>query len=273
MASIPLVNQSERSSGMGGDLRFVGSAARENRPSDAGELVGEGDRQHIAVQAPGCLLDPGPQAASGGRRSPRKDDVGGLHEQRPQVLVAALGDLTQDRAIPRRLLLGTSPSQAPKSRPCLNPLPLPIAATTALEMIGPTPGTVINRWQLSSCCASASISAETLSMRSSSRRQSWARSAIRRTILGESTSAFELRISGSALRKGITPWRTVMPRSIRNPRIWLIRPVRWPTRRERTRCNASRSICSGVLIATKRIVGRCTASAIARRRGSRSCAP
>src|SRR5947208_14489035 len=42
---------------------------------------------------------------------------------------------------------GTSPSQAPKSRPCLNPVPLPIAATTALEMIGPTPGTVIRRWQ------------------------------------------------------------------------------------------------------------------------------
>src|SRR5260370_857998 len=32
---------------------------------------------------------------------------------------------------------GTSPSQAPKSRPCLNPVPLPIAATTALEMKSP----------------------------------------------------------------------------------------------------------------------------------------
>jgi hypothetical protein len=29
--------------------------------------------------------------------------------------------------------------QAPKSRPCLKPAPLSIAATTALEMIGPTP--------------------------------------------------------------------------------------------------------------------------------------
>ena len=55
----------------------------------------------------------------------------------------------------------------------------------------------------------------------------------------------------------------LMPRSIRKPRIWLITPVRWPTRRERTRCNSSRSICSGVLIDTKRMVGRCTASAIA----------
>jgi hypothetical protein len=40
------------------------------------------------------------------------------------------------------------------SRPCLKPAPLPIAAATALEMIGRTPGTVIRRWQLSSCPAS-----------------------------------------------------------------------------------------------------------------------
>jgi hypothetical protein len=39
--------------------------------------------------------------------------------------------------------LGTRPSQAAKSRPCLKALPEPMAATTALEMIGPIPGTVI----------------------------------------------------------------------------------------------------------------------------------
>jgi hypothetical protein len=78
-----------------------------------------------------------------------------LHEQRSQVLVAALGDLAQDRAISLDSCFGTSPSQAPKSRPWLKPAPLPIAATTALAMIGPTPGTVISLWQLSSCSASA----------------------------------------------------------------------------------------------------------------------
>jgi len=36
-----------------------------------------------------------------------------------------------------------------------------------------------------------------------------------------------------------------------------------PDQRERTRCSASKSICSGVLIDTNCIVGRCTASAIA----------
>src|SRR6202022_467148 len=41
------------------------------------------------------------------------------------------------------ICFGTSPSQAPKSRPLENAAPLPIAATVALEMIGPMPGTVI----------------------------------------------------------------------------------------------------------------------------------
>ena len=46
-----------------------------------------------------------------------------------------------------------------------------------------------------------------MSMRSSSRRQSCIRSAMRLTILGESMLVFELRMSGSALRKGTTPCR------------------------------------------------------------------
>ena len=58
-----------------------------------------------------------------------------------------------------------------------------------------------------------------MSMRSSSRRQSCIRSAMRLTILDESMLVFELRMSGSALRKGTTPCRTMMPRSIRKPRI------------------------------------------------------
>jgi hypothetical protein len=36
-----------------------------------------------------------------------------------------------------------------------------IAATTALEIIGPTPGTVIKRWQLSSFSARVSILVDT----------------------------------------------------------------------------------------------------------------
>src|SRR5215831_12889682 len=44
---------------------------------------------------------------------------------------------------PVDLCFGTKPSQAPKSRPFAKASPVPIAATIALEMIGPMPGTVI----------------------------------------------------------------------------------------------------------------------------------
>src|SRR5215467_6777397 len=40
-------------------------------------------------------------------------------------------------------------------------------------------------------------------------------------------------------------------------------PVRWLTKRSRTRCRACRSSWSAVLVATNFMVGRCTASAIA----------
>ena len=40
---------------------------------------------------------------------------------------------------PVDICFGTSPSQAPKSRPLQNTSPVPIAATIALEMMGPMP--------------------------------------------------------------------------------------------------------------------------------------
>ena len=43
---------------------------------------------------------------------------------------------------PVEICLGTRPSQAAKSRPLVNTSPAPIAATIALEMIGPMPGTL-----------------------------------------------------------------------------------------------------------------------------------
>jgi hypothetical protein len=57
---------------------------------------------------------------------------------------------------------------------------------------------------------------------------------MRRNMRGESASGGELKTSGKALRKGAGPCRTVMPRSMRKPRIWLMMAVRWRTRRERT---------------------------------------
>jgi hypothetical protein len=84
-----------------------------------------------------------------------------------------------------------------------------------------------------------------------------ANDAQRQGIGGRSQDAWQ------SLPQGREPCRTMMPRSRRKPRIWLVTPVRWLTRQERTRCRASRSIWSGVLIATNDMVGRCTASAMA----------
>jgi hypothetical protein len=52
-------------------------------------------------------------------------------------------------------------NQAAKSRPLAKLAPSPIAATIALAMIGPIPGTVINRPQLTSVRAKPSISSVT----------------------------------------------------------------------------------------------------------------
>ena len=86
---------------------------------------------------------------------------------------------------PVDICLGTSPIQAEKSRPLVNAAPLPIAATIALEMIGPMPGTVMTLRQLSSFFANVSISSVTGSIRSSSCRQSLARSATMRPMRGD----------------------------------------------------------------------------------------
>src|ERR1019366_8775494 len=67
---------------------------------------------------------------------------------------------------PVEICLGTSPSQAAKSRPLENTSPAPIAATIALEMIGPMPGTLISRSQPASRRAIASISPDKPSIRS-----------------------------------------------------------------------------------------------------------
>src|SRR5256714_3972355 len=112
---------------------------------------------------------------------------------------------------PVDICFGTSPSQAPKSRPFENGSPVPIAATIALEMSGPMPGMLISRAQPWSCRASASISLERPSMRSSSRRQSPERSSMIRNMRGESTSVRLARMSGNSARRKRSPWRTAIP--------------------------------------------------------------
>src|SRR6201984_352759 len=66
---------------------------------------------------------------------------------------------------PVEICFGTRPSHAPKSRPLANASPVPIAATIALAMIGPMPGTLINLSQAESVRANALISFDRVSMR------------------------------------------------------------------------------------------------------------
>src|SRR3981081_863185 len=82
-----------------------------------------------------------------------------------------------------------------------------MAATIALEMIGPMPGTVITLRQLSSLFASVSISSVTVSIRSSSCRQSPARSMTIRIMRVDSKSGRLARMSGSNWRRKRSPCR------------------------------------------------------------------
>ena len=76
-----------------------------------------------------------------------------------------------------------------------------------------------------------------MSMRSSSRRQSCIRSAMRPTILDESMLMFELRMSGSALRNALPHNHAALDREAAD----LMNGARQLAhRRERTRCKASK---------------------------------
>src|SRR6516164_5508248 len=239
------------------------ATASQHAPCDACELVGERDRKHVAVQPLLGRLDPTLKPMTLPALWLDQHHPGSLHEQNAQIAIAALGYLAENGAVASRDLLGHKTSQAAKSRPFENASPVPIAATIALEMIGPMPGTLTNRSQPASCRARAVISPDKQSIRSSSRRQSSANPPMMRTMRGDSTSGGAARMRGNSARKNRNPCRIATPRSSRKARIWLMIPVRWLTNRSRTRCSACRSSCSAVFVATNFIVGRCTASAIA----------
>ena len=120
---------------------------RENAPGDAGQLVGERNREHVVVQPLLGRLDPGLEPIALPALWFDQNDPRRLDEQDTQVAIATFRYLAKDRAVSRRDLLGDEPSQAAKSRPLEKVSPAPIAATIALEMIGPMPGTLINRSQ------------------------------------------------------------------------------------------------------------------------------
>src|SRR6516162_8087094 len=70
----------------------------ENCPGDAGELVGERDRQHVVMQPRLGSFDPGFEPVALPALRPDQHHPGRLHEQDAQVAIATLGYLTEDGA-------------------------------------------------------------------------------------------------------------------------------------------------------------------------------
>jgi len=79
---------------------------RKNAPGDPGQFVGQRNRQHVAVQTLFGGFNPGlePMALPALRLD--QDHPRGLHEQNPQIAVAAFRYLAEDGAIPGRDLPG-----------------------------------------------------------------------------------------------------------------------------------------------------------------------
>jgi hypothetical protein len=135
---------------------------------------------------------------------------------------------------------GTRPSQAAKSRPRSKASPVPIAATMAVEISGPIPGTPqppalglglaeffnVTGDGLDALVEAAPVVVESADQLDGSRRD-----------LVPSV----LQIAKSELRSTRAPALTAMPCSIRKARIWLIVAVRRETSRDRTRWQACRS--------------------------------
>ena len=93
------------------------------------------------------------------------------------------------------------------------------------------------------------------------------------TMRGDRTSGGVASRRGDSTRKNRRPGRTAMPRSRRKARISWMMPVRWLTKRSRTRWRACRSSCSAVLSPQTSSWGAGPPQRLPPRRGSRSSVP
>ena len=139
----------------------------QDAPSDAGELVGQGNRELVPVQSSDAVLSHAPKLYRGQLRGRIRSTFAAWINSVRRYLLPRLEMRPRTERPPVLYCRGTRPSQAPKSRPRSKASPLPIAATRPVEITGPMPGTVISRWHLASTRLSSSISPVTVSMRSS----------------------------------------------------------------------------------------------------------
>src|SRR5215467_5621522 len=239
----------------------VGAAFDQQGPDDACHLVGQsnGDQhfrlasQHLRKPRPlGCpapagLLDHGTRPDD--QQAPDRPFT--AFRNGAEFLLAASRFLQRRQSEPgREIAPGREPSAAGTS------------AVIAVEVIGPTPGIVINRravgsdferWLISASnaaiCASNAVKVSTSSLR------------MTRALSGSE----DCRSSTTATRVStwVMPFGKTWPYSVRCPRRALTHWVRCRTRRSRARNTMPFACCSSVLTATKRMLGRWAASQIA----------
>src|ERR1700684_1128016 len=85
---------------------FEAAAMGQDGPGDAGELVGERDRQNVAVQTLLGCLDPGLEPVALPALRLDQHNPCRLHEQNAQVAIAPFRYLAEDGAVAGRDLLG-----------------------------------------------------------------------------------------------------------------------------------------------------------------------
>ena len=154
------------------DALLVAAALDQDSQSDPRQLVGERDCQNVAIKTPAAVVSHGPGPCFAQLGASEQNGAGAFDEEHTQIAVCALRDAAKDGAITGRHLFRHQAKPSGKVSPFVKAVPLPTAATVALAMIGPMPGTLINCPQFTSVRARPSISSVTLSMRSSRYLQS-----------------------------------------------------------------------------------------------------
>lgn len=175
-------------------------------------------------------------------RGPPDDSAGTMNKKYSHMLVAFFRHIHQHRLSPLECWRGTRPSHAAKWWPFLNSVPLPIAATTAVAVLGPMHLTLAIRWQASDCLNTVSISLSKMDQTLEIVKEiiEFGNRPAHSNVRAFSASS---RISGTARRTLESAAPIVTPQSSSSPRIWQTVAVRWLTIRCLARCRSWISWC------------------------------
>ena len=93
---------------------FIGPATVEHAPSDTGQFVGQRHHQDTRMRSFGSGFQPTAETVFVPVLRAYQDSPGPLDEERPEMLVAALGDAAQDGSVSRRHLPGNKAQPSAK---------------------------------------------------------------------------------------------------------------------------------------------------------------